>query len=202
MMDTHKGNNNAQMNDSDLIRSFQSGDRIAFDLLVRKHMDRIFNLCFRFTGDFHEAEDLAQDIFFKVFKSLNRFRFESSFSTWLYRVSVNACMNRLRSLDYRRKKKKVRFDTVTDRVDDDQTVEFGHHSETAVTELQRKERMKSIQMAIDSLPLKQKSLIVLRDIQGLSYEEITRITGVKPGTLKSRLARARLTLKEKLRGVI
>lgn len=199
-MKRHQDDN--PVDDFDLIRAFQSGKRIAFDKLVRRHMDGVFSLCYRFTGDHQEAEDLAQDIFVKVFTSLEGFRFASSFSTWLYRVSVNACMNRLRSLEYRIKKRHLHTHRVTDHAENDPSTEFRYHTNTPLTELQRKERMKWLQKGIDSLPLKQKALIVLRDIQGLSYEEITRITGIKPGTLKSRLARARLNLREKLIGIM
>ena len=87
--------------DDELVRAFQAGNRFAFDKLVRKHQDRIFNLCYRFFGDYQDANDFAQEVFIKVYQSLNKFRYESSFSTWLYRIAVNTCKNRLRSIEYR-----------------------------------------------------------------------------------------------------
>jgi RNA polymerase sigma-70 factor (ECF subfamily) len=188
--------------DDELIRRFQAGDRGAFDKLVRRHKGPVFNLCYRFLGDRQDAEDSAQDIFVKVYRSLRGFRFRSSFSTWLYRISVNTCINRVGSLEYRSRKKSVQLDSVVDHNYSYPSMDTEVKIETPAAELERKERMKLIQNAINSLPVKQKTLIVLRDIEGLSYDEITRITGLRTGTLKSRLSRARLYLREKLRGII
>jgi len=187
--------------DVTLVREFQSGDRDVFDSLVIRHKDRIFNLCYRFLGDYYDAEDAAQEIFVKVYRSLKRFRLDSSFSTWLHRIAVNTCKNKIKSLEYRYRKKQARLnnDGIGERP---YSMEPGQESHSPMAELERKERMKAIQKAIDALPAKQKTVVVLRDIQGFSYDEITRITGYKLGTLKSRLARARLDLRDKLKGVI
>ena len=84
--------------DAALIRAFQAGNRSAFDQLVVKYKDRLFNLCFWVLGDYHDANDSAQETFIKVFRSLKGFRFESAFSTWLYRIAINTCKNKLKSL--------------------------------------------------------------------------------------------------------
>ncbi|MBW1912497.1 MAG: sigma-70 family RNA polymerase sigma factor [Deltaproteobacteria bacterium] len=187
--------------DVTLVREFQSGDRDVFDSLVIRHKDRIFNLCYRFLGDYYDAEDAAQEIFVKVYRSLKRFRLDSSFSTWLHRIAVNTCKNKIKSLEYRYRKKQARLNN--DGIGENPySMEPGQESHSPMAELERKERMKAIQKAIDALPAKQKTVVVLRDIQGFSYDEITRITGYKLGTLKSRLARARLDLRDKLKGVI
>ena len=188
--------------DAALIRAFQSGNRIAFDKLVLKHRDRVFSLCYRFLGDYQEADDTAQEVFVKVYKSLKRFKFKSSFSTWLYRIVINTCKNRVKSLEYRNRKKMVRIDNPENSDDSSKTMEIRYERETPMAELEKQERMELIQKAIDSLPSEQREVVVLRDIEGLSYEEITDITGYKLGTLKSRLSRARLGLKKKLRGII
>ena len=96
--------------DRELVRAFQKGDRTAFDALVLKHKDKLFNLCYWFLGDRQEANDSAQDAFIKVYRSLKKFRFESAFSTWLYRIAANTCKNRLRSSEYTHKKKMVWLD--------------------------------------------------------------------------------------------
>ena len=93
--------------DAALIRAFQKGDRAAFDKLVLRHKDELFSLIYWFLGDYEEANDCAQDVFIKVYKGLGRFRFESAFSTWLYRVAVNTCKNWTKSSAYRWRKKSV-----------------------------------------------------------------------------------------------
>jgi len=188
--------------DSELVKAFQSGKMIAFDELILRHKDRIFSLCYRFTGNFHEAEDCAQDVFLKVYRSLMRFRLESSFYTWLYRITVNTCKSRLKSIKDRDIKKIGYMDNPEKCGEDYQALEKGDEGESPVTELEKMERIRLVQNAIDSLPAWQKDVIILRDIEGLSYEEITRITGYRLGTLKSKLSRARHSLKERLGRII
>lgn len=96
--------------DGVLVRAFQAGNKAAFDELVVNHKDRLFNLCYWFLGDYHEANDSAQDAFLRAYLSLMKFRLESTCSTWLYRIAVNTCKNRLKSSEYRRKKKMVWLD--------------------------------------------------------------------------------------------
>ena len=94
-------NNRFQGVDEALARAFQSGEKKAFDKLVLRYRDRIFNMCYRFLGDYQEAEDTAQEVFIKAYRSLKLFRFKSSFYTWLYRITVNTCKNKLKSLGNR-----------------------------------------------------------------------------------------------------
>ncbi len=184
--------------DNDLIGAFQAGDNSAFDDLVRKHQDRIFNLCYWLLGDYPEANDCAQDTFIKIFQNLANFRFESTFLTWAHRIAVNTCKNRLKSFHYRFSRKLVRLDnpggspgSVDAIADETGSPEMVH---------EKKERRTLIHQAINTLAAEKKTVVVLRDIQGLSYEEIVKITGLNPGTLKSKLARARQELKSKLSG--
>jgi RNA polymerase sigma-70 factor (ECF subfamily) len=188
--------------DAILIRAFQDGDKAAFDELVHKHQHTLFNLCYRFLGDYQEANDSAQETFIKVYRSLKKFRFESAFSTWLYRIAVNTCRNRLKSGEYGWKKNTVPLDNPVPPSHSSPVA--GIHDETRcpAMELESRERMTLIQEAISALPLEQKEVVTLRDIEGFSYEEIGEITGANPGTVKSRLARARLELRKRLRSVI
>lgn len=188
--------------DKALIRAVQSGDQDAFDKLVLRYQDRLFNLIYRFLGDYQEANDCAQETFIKVFKSLKNFRFESSFSTWLYRIAVNTCKNRLKSSAYRWRKKTVSLGIPDGSSHDNPVAEIVNGSPSPVVQLEKKERMMRIQNAINSLPEEQNRVIVLRDIEGLSYQEIAEITELNPGTVKSRLARARLALRSTLKGNI
>lgn len=193
-------NMNAGADDSDLIRSFNSGNHTAFERIVLKYQDRIYNLCYRFLGDMQEAEDAAQEIFIKVFKGLKRFRAESSFYTWIYRIAVNTCKNRVKSLEYRKGKKNVELPDETDTVNS--RAVFSSDRENGPEEyLEKKERVERIQNAINELHHDWKTIIILRDIEGLSYEEISEITGSKLGTVKSKLSRARQDLRERLKGI-
>ena len=188
--------------DADLISAFKSGNTRAFDQLVLRYKDRIFNLCYRSLGDYQEAYDTAQEIFIKVYKNLQSFRGEASFLTWLYTIAGNTCKNRLKSLDYRYRNKKVSLNDPHNQDGGNREVDIEDESESPLVVLEKKEKMKIIQGAIDSLPAEQKMVVVLRDIEGLSYDEIINITGHRLGTVKSKLSRARLILREKLRGII
>jgi RNA polymerase sigma-70 factor (ECF subfamily) len=197
-----KTSTGASDEDAATVRTFQAGTKDAFDELVMKHKDKVFNLCYWFLGDYEEANDSAQEIFVKVYQSLEKFRFESTFFTWLYRIAVNTCKNRLKSLEYRQKKKMVRLDNPGKSKSGNTFYDIEDESQSPIVELERKERLMSIKKAINSLPAEQKIVVTLRDIEGLSYDDVASITGFNLGTVKSRLARARQDLKEKLRGVI
>jgi RNA polymerase sigma-70 factor, ECF subfamily len=198
--ESHKADSLNEKDDHTLIREFHSGDKTAFDVIVLRYRDRVFNLCFRFLGNYHEAEDTAQDVFVKAYSYLKSFRFESSFFTWLYRITVNTCKNRIKSGEYRFKKTNAGMDNEVESIALQQAERLDNPASDPVSDLEKKETMKALQLAIDALPPDQKSVVILRDIQGLSYEEIADITAFKPGTIKSRLSRARNSLKEKLGG--
>jgi len=188
--------------DTALIRAFQGGDKAAFDQLVLRHQHKLFNLCYRFLGDYQEANDSAQDAFIKVYRSLKGFRFESAFSTWLYRIAVNTSKNKLKSAEYRRRKKMVPLDNPASLEHGSPAMGIQDGAHSPLMELEKKERMRLIQEAVNALPPEQKEVVALRDVEGFSYEEIVEITGLNPGTVKSRLARARLGLRKRLRSVI
>jgi RNA polymerase sigma-70 factor (ECF subfamily) len=191
-----------QDRDTALVKAFQVGNKAAFDALVLKHKDKVFNLCYRLLGDYQEANDFAQETFVKVYKSLNKFRLESTFTTWVYRIAVNTCKNRIKSPQYRYGKKMVRIDNPQLTEDSTHSIELIDETQSPFVELEKKEKWMMIRKAIDSLPAEQKTVVVLRDIEGLSYEEIAGVTGYNLGTVKSKLARARFDLREKLRRVI
>ncbi|MBN1931703.1 MAG: sigma-70 family RNA polymerase sigma factor [Desulfobacterales bacterium] len=188
--------------DAALVRNFQSGDKTAFDQLVLRHKNKVFNLCYRFLGDYEEADDSTQETFIKVYRSIKKFRFESAFATWLYRIAVNTCKNKLNSLQYRLENKTMPIDTCGNPEGCNRCAEIVDESLSPLLKLEKKERSSLIQQAINTLPIEKKTVLVLRDIEGMSYEEIANITGFNPGTIKSRLARARLELKNKLRNMI
>lgn len=178
-----------------LVRAFQEGDKKAFDGLVLKHMDRLFNLCYWYLGDYEEANDAAQDTFLKAYGGMKGFRSESAFSTWLYRIAVNTCKNKLHSSEFRRRHNTVPLEGNLDR----EGPGTDNQNPSPEIRLEEKERKRMVMGALNSLPPEHREMVTLRDIQGLSYEEISEITGLNPGTVKSRISRARLDLAGKLR---
>ena len=195
-----KTTNRPEQEDDALIRSFLSDNIDAFDRLVIKYKDMIFNLCFRIVNDYDDANDCAQETFIKVYNNLKQFRFQSSFSTWLYRIAINTCRNRIASPGNRIRKKMLRIDNPGEPGSD--PVEIHDCSFNPDSVFEKNEQARLIHQAIDALPEELKVLVVLRDLEGNSYEEIADITGVNLGTVKSRLARARHLLRESLREVI
>ena len=188
--------------DDELVRAFQNGSTSAFDSLVVKYKDRIFSLCYSFLKDYEESNDCAQEVFIKVYRSLNGFRFKSALSTWLYRVTVNNCKNRLRSKEFKRRKFMVRSDDNPGALTENGPKEFESEEQSPAHVLENKEKLRHVREAIESLPFKLRTIIILRDIQGLAYDEIAKISRIEHGTVKSRISRARAALREKLRDVI
>lgn len=163
-----------------LIRKFIEGDESTFRTLVIKHREKVRNLVFITLGDRENIDDISQDVFISVYHKLKEFRFESKFTTWLYRITVNKCRDYLR-------KKKVRSIFVP-LSDSDRDYPSGPFSENIdIPQLVRN--------AISKLPEKLKIPLILRDIDGLSYKEIAEQLGTEVGTIKSRIFRARETLK-------
>jgi RNA polymerase sigma-70 factor (ECF subfamily) len=181
------------------IAAFLSGDREGLDRLVLRHKDRIFNLCYRLLGDYSDAEECAQETFIKVFRSIKGFRFESSFSTWVYTIAVNICKNRRNSAEHRFWKRVLRF-VQNSPEESPADFEFEDPAPSPLIRMTERETEIMLQSAINSLSHDHRTVIVLRHVEGLSYEEISAITGYNIGTLKSKLARARLLLQNKLRG--
>jgi RNA polymerase sigma-70 factor (ECF subfamily) len=179
-----------------LIRDLKKGEPRAFERMVHLHQDRVFGLCLRMMGDPEEAEDLAQEVFLTVFTSIRTFREESLLSTWIYRITRNHCLNRIKFLKRRAHEKKQ---SLEDTQQADLTGEDIH--QPVASKVPRPDRLAEgkqleviIQEQIDQLTEEHRELIVLRDLEHLTYEEIQDITGLPAGTVKSRLHRARMEL--------
>ncbi len=184
--------------DNALVRAFQAGDRSAFDRLVLHHQDRVFTTCYRILGNYEDADDTAQETFVKAFRSLKRFRMESAFSTWLFRIAVNSCKNRLKSAEFRNRKMRVSIHPSGNPGGEVPGKELRAQNPGPDDFLERKQKARLIQRAVDALPHDQRAVIVLRDIQGFSYEEISNITGDPLGTIKSKISRARQRVRSRL----
>jgi RNA polymerase sigma-70 factor, ECF subfamily len=183
-----------------LVRRLRDRDERAFRELVETYQDRVFSLVLRMIGRRDEAEDLAQEVFVTVFKSIEQFRGDAKLSTWLYRVAVNHCKNRVKYLARRYDRATGELDEAAERTAAAQGGEpVGAGSIRAPDRaLEGAETERLVQRAIAELEEDHRLVVVLRDIEELPYEEICVITGLPEGTVKSRLHRARLALKEKL----
>jgi RNA polymerase sigma-70 factor (ECF subfamily) len=182
-----------------LVRRLRDRDERAFRELVTEYGDQIYNLLYRMTGSRDEAKDVAQEVFITVFKSIEQFRGEAKLSTWLYRVAANHCKNRIKYLSRRHDRSTTDYDEAAERVSAGGAAAVGAgHVARPDHALEDRELEKSVQAAIAELEEDHRLVVVLRDIEELSYEEIMAITGLPEGTVKSRLHRARLALKEKL----
>jgi RNA polymerase sigma-70 factor (ECF subfamily) len=180
-----------------LLRRLRARDERAFRDLVAEHRDRVFNLTYRMLGNRAEAEDVAQEVFITVFKTIDTFREESKFSTWLYRVTVNHCKNRIKYLSRRHDRDQDELDEAVTHA----TAVAAHAPVPAPRpdrQLEGAQMEQILQEAIAQLDEDHRVLVVLRDVEDLSMEEIVEITGLPDGTVKSRLHRARLALRKKL----
>jgi RNA polymerase sigma-70 factor, ECF subfamily len=175
------------INDSGLIERFKKGDASAFETLVRKYQDRIYNLCRYMLQDPQDAQDAAQDVFLKAYGAVKDFRPDSSLYTWIYRIAVTTC------LDYRRKSRREVFRTeaLTEDLPSGERSPHQLYESRKVTE--------SIQIALQKLPEKLRAAMVLREIENLSYEEISEVLHASVGTVKSRISRAREELRHLLK---
>jgi RNA polymerase sigma-70 factor (ECF subfamily) len=178
-----------------LLERSKAGDIAAFEMLVEAYQKKIFNLAFRMIGNYDDAGDLAQEALIRVYKSIAGFKEQSSFSTWIYRITTNVCLDEIR----KRKNKKVLS------LDEEIHVEDGEmqrqiESDDPLPEevFEREELRQIVGDAIASLPEEQRTVLTLRDLQGLSYEEIADILDCPGGTVKSRINRARQALKNVL----
>ena len=179
--------------DEELIARFQAGTETAFIELVDRYKNRLLNFVYRFVGDRDEAEDIVQDTFLKVYKNRHAYREVAKFSTWIYTIAGNLARSELRK---RRRHKTYTMSQIglEDREFDPPDTDIG--PETQVTG--RFEELE-IQRAIRQLPDQFRTIIILRDIQELSYEEISKILDIPMGTVKSRVNRARLKMQELLK---
>ncbi len=184
--------------DADLVKRVQAGDTGAFDILVQKYQHKVINLVGRFVSDQAECQDIAQDAFIKAFRAIDSFRGDSQFYTWLYRIAANTAKNYLAS----RARKSANY---TVDVDDAQHFE----GESGLKEYANPENLlltdeirATIFRAIEKLPDDLKSAITLREIDGLSYEEIADVMDCPIGTVRSRIFRARDVIDKELRPLL
>jgi RNA polymerase sigma-70 factor (ECF subfamily) len=179
-----------------LLRRLRARDERAFEEMVLLYRDRVFGLVVRMVGNREEAEDLAQEVFITVLKSIDTFRGESKFSTWLYRIAANHTKNRMKYLQRRAYKATSEYDESTERAVQRGEGPGSQRAQNPESAMAGAQIDRVVQGAIAELDEDHRALVVLRDMEELSYEEIVAITGLNEGTVKSRLHRARTALKE------
>jgi RNA polymerase sigma-70 factor (ECF subfamily) len=188
-----KDDGKATISDEQLIAKFQLGDLQAYDFLVRRYKDQLLNFVYRFVGNRTDAEDIVQETFLRVYKNKHMYKEIAKFSTWVYTIAGNLAKTELR----RRKRHKI-F-SVSNFVNEERDYDIPDPEHSPEKKVDSAIQEGIIQKAIEKLPVKFKEVIILRDIQGFAYEEISQILNIPLGTVKSRVNRGRLKLQEDLR---
>lgn len=181
------------ISDEQLIARFQLGDVQAYDILVHRYKDQLLNFVFRFVGNRTDAEDIIQETFLRVYRNKHMYKEIAKFSTWVYTIAGNLAKTELR----RRKRHKI-F-SVSNFVNEEKDFDIPDRDHSPEKKVDSSIQESIIQKAIEKLPIKFKEVIVLRDIQGFAYEEISQILNIPLGTVKSRVNRGRLKLQEDLK---
>lgn len=175
-----------------LVEDCRRGEPQAFARLVALHEDMVFNLACRLLGDAEEARDAAQDVFLQIYRTLGRFEGRSTLRTWIYRIVVNHCRNRRRFWRRRRRESSVGLDELSGA---DQRRLADRGDENPERALARRERERRVQAALLAVPFRQRVVLVLREVEGLSCAEIAAALAIAEGTVKSRLSRGREALR-------
>ena len=186
-----------QKSDWEWVQRVQAGETDAFEILVHRHQKTIFNLLYRWLGDYDEAAEAAQEVFLSAYRSIKRFRGESSFSTWLFRIAINRAKNRRNSLIASRKRM-VSLEIADPEGDGGPVASLPHPGLDPAQEAEQQEIHEQVQQGLNSLKADDALLILLHDLQYVPYEEIAEVLDIPLGTVKSRLHRARQSLKARL----
>jgi len=176
------------MRDAECVRRLQRGETDAFETLVRRHEKRIFNLVYRMLGDYEEAAEVSQEVFLSAFRAVGQFRGDANFSTWLYRIALNHASTRRKTLGTRQHRLLA--------IDNAEPLSDPQPSPSDI--LEKKEIRERVQAALNQLDPEDAEVILLRDLQDVSYDEVARVLKIPVGTVKSRLHRARRALKSRL----
>ena len=183
------------MTEAELIQKAQQGDQSAFGELIVRNESKIFTLTLRMMGNREDAQDLAQEAFLNAWRGLDKFKGDSSFSTWLYRLASNAC------IDHIRKAKRRQEVMDAQSLDDEEfgAIQLPDSRYDPQNELERQELREALEKALQTLPDHQRQVLIMRELSGLSYQEIGDALEMDIGTVKSRISRARLALRKLLK---
>ncbi len=184
----------SERTDEELILLVQEGQNQAFDALVGRYKNRLYSYLYRLLGNESEAEEFAQETFVRAYMHADKYRTIARFSTWLYTIATNLVRNRIRNI--KRRPRMVSIWTEDSGGEDGRWVDIKDESPTPEETMDRKRLQEMIQQAIEKIPSKYRAAFVLREINGLSYEEIAATTGLKLGTVRSRINRGRMHFKK------
>ena len=185
--------------DHKAVSACQKGNADAFQVIVEKYQKRMLNMAYRMTGDYEEACEVVQEAFLSAYRTIKTFRGEATFSTWLYAITMNHARNRLKQMTSRARHEESTLDDPIETQDGSYTAEPESREALALEQLEKKEVQQKVQECISSLDKEYREVLILRDIQGFSYEEISDILKLPDGTVKSRLFRARDMMKDRLK---
>jgi RNA polymerase sigma-70 factor (ECF subfamily) len=187
--------------DAHLVSRALEGELPAFERLVSRYQNKIVGYAARMLSDTDEAEDVAQEVFIKAYRSLDSFRGDAMFSTWLYRITTNLCIDRLRAKK-RRPQQAYSLDEPYDKEDDKGGREIADFSAEPTREVEREELRRRVREVMAEMPEKMRTILIMCDMQGMAYEEIAKVLDCPLGTVKSRLFHARADLGRRLRPYI
>ena len=190
--------NLSNLTDDQLVQETKKGNKKAFGELVRRWQKKVYSQCLRYLRNPLTAEEVAQDVFVSIYKAIPNFREEARFSTWLYRIVINHCKNKSQYQNRRHQNSHEPLEGTNPEIPRQLPID----QLNAEQALQKKKVMGLLQEALNKLEEKQKSILLLRDVQGLSYEEIAEILSLPKGTVKSRIHRARMEVAKLLKGKI
>lgn len=189
-------------NEREVILACQKGDAQAFEYLVSRYQKQMFNMAFRMTGSYEEACEVVQEAFLSAYRSIKKYRGEAKFSTWLYSITINQTRSRLKEMRNRDFHEGQSIDDPQGDDPDSPVKQYSSDQIGVAEQVEQKEIKEKVQECINALDEEHREVVVLRDIQGFSYDEIAEMLKVPDGTVKSRLFRARLLLKDSIGKVL
>ena len=181
------------MTENDLIKKCKKGNREAFNVLFSRYQSHVINIAYGMLSNREDAYDAAQEVFVKVYRSIESFREQSSFATWLYRITANVCSDILR-----KRQKSGNIVSISGYTDENKEFDIEDESASVEENMELSERQAAVRKAISALKEEHRIIITLCDLQGMSYDEIAETLKIPPGTVKSRINRARSALKKNL----
>jgi RNA polymerase sigma-70 factor (ECF subfamily) len=188
--------------DAEIVSFCKKGNVDAFEELVIKHQKKMLNIAFRMIGNYEDACEIVQDAFVSAYKAIRHFEEKARFTTWLYTIVVNLSRNRLNQLKIKNSREAFSMDDPVLTDSSELAVELASSEPSVLERLEKRDVQKKVQACIDSLDNEFKEVIILRDMQGFSYDEISDMLKVPAGTVKSRLFRAREMLRDRLKRVM